>query len=297
MGIGHTKNFWQADHVETNYAGGLAGALYAGTQPTAIGELTANPYLFNENYQTPQVEYVQVPIKAASQDVATVISATQDFKVTPGVRKQHVIDATMLDRAIAGTAGALPASWATVFHDMQRLRYAYGCYLQEYVFHTKGGEWPYEQITHGAYNVVACTYAGAKKDFTITGVKRHSDFTLNIAAAAITDLKELTLTIKKKFIADGEKNSTAFYHKFPYFEEFEAIEVEATFTDYPAWMVDLETEAATMRAITIAGWGKTLTLSNMKLKQNGSDLTIPEKGIKRYKAIFEMGGAVAPSTA
>lgn len=295
--VSHTKDFWESDLAETHYAGGLAGAAYAGTQPTLIGSLGANNYIFNESYQPPQVEYIQTAIKAASQDVATVITATQDYKVTPGVRKQHVIDSTMLDRAVAGTGGALPASWATVFHDMQRLRFAYGCYLQEYIFHTKGGEWPYEQLTFGAYNVVACTYTGAKKDFTIASVKNHSHFTLTVAGTPIDDLKELTLTIKKKFMADDEKNATSYYHKFPYFEEFETIEVEALFTDYPAWLLDLETEAATLRTITIAGWGKTLTLANMKLKQNGSDLTIPEKGVKRYKAIFEMGGAVAPATA
>lgn len=297
MTNGHTKDYWMADLAETHYAGGLAGAAYAETQPTAIGELTAIPYQFNETTKPPRVEYIQEAIKAASQAAATVITQTKDLKVIPGMRKQYVTGSTWIDRAIAGTEGALPASWATTYHDMQRLRFASGCYLQKYVFHTKSGEWPYEEITYGAYNVKAATYAGAKKDFSLTGLKVHKDFTFTVAGTAIDDLKELTLTITKKFISDEEKNSSAYYHKYPYFDQFDEISVEAIHTDYIASILDLETETPTMRALTIAGWGKTLTLSNMKLKNESIDLDIPEKGIKRYKTVWEMGGAVAPATA
>jgi len=295
--VGHTKDFWLATLAEANYAGGLAGIAYAETQPTAIGELTAQNYLFNENFAFPQVEYIQEKIKAASQDIATVATATKDYKVRPGKLKHYVCNSTWIDRAIAGTGGVLPASWATVFHDMQRLRFAPGCYVQEYKFHTKGGEFPSEEITYGAYNVKACTYAGARVECTLTGLKTHKDFTFTIGGTAIADMKEATLTIKKKFIVDDEKAATSLYHKFPYLEEFEEITLEVEHTDYPAYLLDLETEAATMRVVTIAGWGKTLTLANMKAQNEAIDLSIPEKGVKRYKATLEMGGAVAPATA
>ena len=299
----HSKDYWNGYVDETNYAGGDGGATYAETEPANTAALTSQNYPFNESQDFPSIEYKQEAVKAPGQNADVVKTFTSGLDILVGKKVQYVQNATWIGKAVGykDNEGELPTgSWCEVFKDGQRIRAAYGCYLTNYQLTWDGPSFPKETVDYRAYNVKSTTEANfaTAKSWDSTAVKIHKDITLTVDGTTY-ETKNGTLTIVPKFIEPDNRQSGAFYHKFPYFTEFEKIEVEFGLYAYDSdHFVDLETETADLFSITLAVWGQTLTLSNMKLKNETINIrTMPEKGMKPYTGTFEMGGDVNPTLA
>ena len=107
--------------------------------------------------------------------------------------------------------------------------------------------------------------------------------------AQLEDFESLKLTITNEY---NEKQGGEELHKYPRLTK-QSWEVEISAYTFSASLEDLETSAAHLIAIMlIGGWGKNLTLTEMKIKPESVNIKeIPEKGMKMYSATYEIGGA------
>lgn len=312
MSTTHSKDYWRAIRHEDYYAGMAAN--YDEAEPANTAALSSDNWPVNENQKYPVAEYIQVAHEAAGQKGDEKKTFTKDLMVKPGTKKHRVQNTTWIDKAVAfnekdgvlpdetgASLGADLGSWTEVFKRGANAGYkgAYGCYIQTYVLNLASNDYPTEEITYGAFNVKNITDANfsTPKDWSGATLKIHKDFTVTIDGNPAAEIVALTLTINLTFTSEDKKAAGSYYHKHPRFEKYE-ITVDVTLRDYHTVLIDTETEAANLMTITIAGWGKTLTLGEMKLQDGSGNVSeVPEKGMKEYKGIFEIGGDCSPATA
>ena len=292
MSITKSEDYWKGYDDETNFAGGVAGIAYAETEPANTAALTSQSFPTNETQEYPALEYDQQALEAAGQKMQVKNTFTVDKTFTPGKMIQYVQDNLWITKAMAGTSGAVPVgSWCEVFKDGQRIRAAYGCYDTLYTLELSKTEAPKETIEYKSYDVkdtgTPANFSDAKVWLT-TALKKHSDFTVTVDGGTVVDFDTLKLTITKEYT---EKQSGEELHKYPYLQK-QFWEVELSTFNYDSdHFLDLETSAADIFPLTIAGWGQTLTLVNMKIKKDSLNIKeVPEKGLKLYSCTFEIGG-------
>jgi hypothetical protein len=198
----------------------------------------------------------------------------------------------------ARTAGTVPNnSWTEINYDGAKYRGAYGCYVTEYKLILNKTDTPKEEIIYPAVNVKTVT--DANLDVAVHPnysevAKKHSDFTVN-CQAALEDWESITLTITCKYT---EKGGGVELHKYPKLIKVDW-EIEVSTYDYNSTLLGY-TESATesLFTCTIAGWGKTLTLTNMHVKpESTNEKEVPEKGMKLYTYTCEIGGKSVASLA
>jgi len=298
----HTKDMWWEYYLETAIAGGPAGAAYATTAPSGAAELTPCNYPYNETQTMPHAEYVQEALEGPGQNITVKQTFTKAKKVLPGKIKQYVQNATWVDMAIAGTGGALPATFLFHYDDGQNQLTAYGCYITKYTFHSITKEAMDETLEFNAYDVEDEDVVMDTSPWDATAVFNHEDLAVTIGGQTCETVKEVTVEITKTY-TEGPAGGS-YLHKFPLLKKID-IEITVEWEDYNInattgvniWD-DLLTEAATADlAITVDTGTKVLTATCMKVKPESTNINeIPEKGTKSYKATFEIGGACALST-
>lgn len=294
-----SDDYWIGYDDETNYAGGVAGAAYAETEPANTAALTSWNYPMNEEQDVPAIEYIHEAKEAAGQAMTTKQTFIVDETILPGKSVHFVQNATWIDKAIAGTMGAVPTdSWCQVYKDGQRLRYAYGCYTTTYTLELSKTTDPKETVEYGCYEVKTGTDGnfGTAKAWDTTAEKKHSDFTVTIDGVPLNDYDTLKITITKTYT---EKQAGQLLHKYPYLVGIN-IEIEIGTFDYDSdHFLDLESSTADLFTITVTGFGaKTLSATNMKVKNGTLNINkVPAKGLKTYSCTFEIGGACVLSTA
>jgi hypothetical protein len=305
MVVTHSNTYWNGRLTETNYAGGSAGAAYAKTEPANTAALTSQNYPFNETQTFPVLEYDQEAVEAAGQPADVKQTFTKSATILPGKKAQYLQLDDWIDWIIAqkDNEGGLPAtSWCEVYKDGQRLRAVYGCYMTQYTLSWDGAGWPKEEIEYNAYEVIdvvtGANFSTAKA-WDTTAPSTHKSMVLTIDSVEY-EVKSLSMPVTLKYVSPDNKQSSDYFHKFPYFEKFEtwelAFEIYAYDSDH---FLDLETVAADLFTITLAGFAaKTLTLNQMKVKKDTLNIKdVPEKGMKLYAGTFEIGGDLNPSTA
>jgi hypothetical protein len=173
--VDHTKDVVGAYLVETNYAGGNAGAEFAMTQSTTAGDFTACNFPMGEQ-TAPFKEYERESIKAVGMAADTVQTFIKGYKYKDSNNKFYVQNATWLDAVISGTAGATPTSYYWKWIQPKGQVDAYGCVIKSYTFSSKDNDWPSEAIDWLYYDV-----HGAYQEFGLTGITTSSTTTLTAA--------------------------------------------------------------------------------------------------------------------
>lgn len=303
----HTKNMWWEYYPETNYAGGPAGAAYTPTAPSGAAELNPMPYPFNEEQTMPMAEYITEAVEAPGQDISTKQSFTKGLKIIDGKITQYMQNDTFIEWAFgigeapAGTTdnggGAIPESFL-LHYDIGGNEYtAYGCYIKEYTLEGSKGEYVKEGITFGAYDVKDEDVAGDAAPFITTAPANFEDIgatTITIDGGAITDLESIKLTVTNTYVENAAAGS--YFHKYPLLIKRD-VELEMEFMTYDEHLDDLLSENGFSDPIDIIindfGFSY-FKATNMKIKPESCNInTIPEKGMKKYKVTFEIGGASA----
>ena len=305
MTVTHTKGFWWEYYPETNFAGGPAGVAYATTAPSGAGELTPCNHPFNEEQTMPMAEYIQEAVEAAGQDISTKTVFTKGLKIIPGKLVQYMQNAAWIDRALgidpAETGGgALPKTFL-LHYDNANVEYtAYGCYITVYKISGGPGDYLKEEIEFPCYDVQAEVVGGDAVPFDVsTAVSNFEDVgttTITIDGVAITDLGPFTITVTNTYVETGPPGS--YFHKYPYLIKRD-VEIELEFMTYEGdHILDMLAETADPCTIVFTPLGKVnFSATNMKPKPESVNInTVPEKGMMKYKATFEIGGASAFTT-
>jgi len=305
MTVTHTKGVWWEYYPETNFAGGPAGAAYATTAPSGAAELTPCNYPFNEEQTMPMAEYIQEAVEAPGQDISTKVPFTKGLKIISGKLVQYMQNGTWLDWALGiapaeSGGGALPKTFLLHYDNGQAEYTAYGCYITEYKLTFAKDDYIKENITFMAYDVQAeaVTPDAAPFDNT-TAVGNFEDIgttTITIDGVAITDLESGSVTVTNSYVEKPSAGS--YFHKYPYLLKRD-VEIEMEFMTYEGdHLLDMLGEAADPCTIVFTPLGKAnFQATNMKPKPESVNInTIPEKGMKKYKVTFEIGGASAFTT-
>jgi len=312
----NSKSFWRA-YVEENNGGATwyfgAGAAsttdHSATEPANSAALTADNAPFNVKQNSPWHESLQIAEEMAGQSGSTKHTFISGKDGYDGKRIQYVQNATWIDRVIAlhTNEGLLPRkSWAEVFYASIGLYAAYGNFITKYVLDCPSislGDKAYlkEEIDYRAYLVKAiatpANFANAVAWATTAPyLTKDVVMTYDGVDYKIDSLKLTIVPVYAKGVGAG-----ALEQKWPYFTKFESIEVEFVSQWYDSEHAsDLLATVTTnlLNTLTITGWGKTLTLAEMKLKNKSLNIhEMPEKGEKQFSGTFEMGGATAPAIA
>ena len=117
MVVYHTKDGWWEYEMETNFAGGPAGAAYAKTTPSGAAELTPCNAPFNEEQTMPMAEYIHEAEEMAGQDISTKTVFTKGLKIIAGKIVQYMQNSIWLDLAtgIVTMGGAFPSSKRPIY--------------------------------------------------------------------------------------------------------------------------------------------------------------------------------------
>jgi len=298
----NSKLYWRAYVNETNYAGGDAGAAYAETEPANVAALTSDNTPMNVEQAYPDQEYLQPTERPAGLAGDVVQTFTTGILIKPAKKIQWVQNSTWIDKMVAykDNEAALPVgSWCEVFETGTGTYAAYGGFMTTYILSIPEGNAakPQEEIDYKYYSSKTATAGNfTSKAWDTTTPKIKKDFTLTVDSV---DYKFKTLTLTIVALFEEDPGSSQYQNKYPYFIGYESIEIEFTTREYDSdHMLDFKAEAFDPCTITIAGWGKTLTLNNMKPKNDTMNVFVqPESGNKMYSGIFEMGGDTNPSTA
>ena len=306
MTVIHTKSYWWKYLAETNIAGGDAGIAYATTVPAADTNLVKCSHPFNEEQTMPMAEYIQEALEAAGQDISTKQTFTKGVKIIPGKLVQYMHDGIWLDWALgiapAGNGGGgLPKTFALHYsvNDGTTEYTAYGCYITEYKLSAAKGDYIKEEITFPAYDVQAEVVAETDQAFLATAIKNFEDVgttTITIDGTVITDLQNVSVTVTNTFTEGPTPGS--FFHKLPYLLKRD-VEIEMEFYTYASDpLLDMLIETAALSTIVFTSLGAVnFEATNMKPKPESVNInTVPEKGMKAYKVVFEIGGASAFTT-
>lgn len=277
--------------------GEASGLVYVGLEPADTAALTSQSMPFNETQIFPVKEYAQTAFEAAGQGKSTKQTFTVDTRILDGEKHQFVQNSIWMMRATTDdiTAGAIPSgSWCEVYYDGQRYRGAYGCYGTSYTLSIptpSADNAPKEDIIYKSYNVKTVTDGNfsSAKAWLGTAPKEHFDFGITIGDDTLLDWTNAVLTVEKEYT---EKAAGEELHKYPYLMKHNWT-LEVTTYDYPAVIDDLETSGASLVSVVITGWdSKTLTLTNMKVQPESVNIReVPEKGMKEYSFMMEIGGA------
>lgn len=306
MVVYHTKDGWWEYEMETNFAGGPAGAAYAKTTPSGAAELTPCNAPFNEEQTMPMAEYIHEAEEMAGQDISTKTVFTKGLKIIAGKIVQYMQNSIWLDLA-TGIApaetggGALPDSFLLHYDNLVNQYTAYGCHITKYTLSgNKGAEFLKEEIEFNAYDVVDEDVVADVAPFDLTTAPANFEdvgtTTITIDGNAIADLESFTLVIENIY-TEGPQGGT-YLHKYPYLEK-RNVELEMEFFTFDEHLDDLLTEAYVDPIdIIFEPMGKAnLTLTNMHIQPESTNINVmPEKGMKRWKTKFEIGGATVITT-
>jgi len=302
----HTKSTWWEWGMESNYGGGNAGIAYATTAPNA-GTLTPCNSHYNEEQILPWAVYIHEVVEQAGQDVNEKLTLTKGYDSILAKITQYQQNTTWIDLALGidpvETGGAaLPDSFFFHFDNGQAEYTAYGCYITKYTLSTKSRDYMKEIIEFLNYDVKAEAIVGDDAPFDIaTVVSNHKDYgttTITIDGTVIEDSSSATLTVTNHYVEQDAKGGGSYPHKFPYFLKRD-IEVDMEFLTYASNpLLDDLVEAASFATLVFTPFGKgNLQLTNMKVKKDSVNAhSIPEKGMIKYKVIFEIGGNCVPTT-
>ena len=298
----NSKVYWRGYLNEANYAGGSAGAAYAETEPADQDALTSDNFPMNTAQQYPDQEYIHEAQRAAGLAGDVVQTFTTGILIRPAKKIVWVQNSTWIDKVVAykDNESALPVgSWCEVFETGGGTYAAYGCFITNYILSVPEGNAgkPQEEIDYLYYSTKTATAGNfTSKAWATTAPKNKKAWTLTVDSVDYK-IKSLTLTMTMKF--ESDPGSTQYFNKYPYFAGYETIEVAFTTHEYDSdHMLDFKTETVDLSTITLAGWGKTLTLNNMKPKNDTFNVfEQPEQGTKLYSGVFEMGGDTNPTTA
>ena len=305
MTVTHTKNAWWEYYPETNIAGGPAGAAYATTAPSGAAELNPCNYPFNEEQTFPMAEYITEAVEAPGQDISTKQSFTKGLKIHPGKLVQYMQSDTWIEWAFgigeapAGTSdnggGALPETFLLHYDTGDNEFTAYGCHITEYTLEGSKGEYVKESVSFNAYDVQDEDVAGDAAPFVTTAVANFEDVgvtALSIDAVAVTDVESIKLTVTNTYVENAANG--VYFHKYPYLIKRD-VEIEMEFLTYEEHLDDLLTENGFTDPIDIIvnNFGFSyFKATNMKIKPESVNInTVPEKGMKKYKVTYEIGGA------
>ena len=307
----HTSSECWKYTIETNYAGGSAGAEYALTAPIYAALVACNqPY--NETQTMPWGAYEKVAEASAGQGASTKITFTKSYKVRDGKISQYMQNATWLDLAIADAAGSLPSSFLIHWAEGQNQYTSYGCYISEYKLTGPKDDYLREELTIKAYCTVDEDVGSWAVSWNATAVANFQDIgtggtyaapkikitTTGATVYPIVVLEDVAVTITNNYREGGQAGS--YYAQFPYLETREC-EIEMTHLDYIATLIaEQSVYAAATDLVTILfdDLGKAgFSATNMKIKPETINVAEnPEKGMKRYKATWEIGGACVLTT-
>ena len=300
MTVTHTKGAWWEYYPETNFAGGPGGALYATTAPSGAAELTPINYPFNEEQTFPMAEYIHEAVEAPGQDITTKQVFTKGLKIVPGKLIHYMQNSTWMDRALgidpAETGGGtLPKTFLLHYATGDNEFTAYGCYITEYKVSASKGEYIKEEVSFMAYDVQDEDVTADAAPFdTSTAVANYEDVgstTITIDGIAIVDLESATITVTNTYVEGPHGGS--YFHKYPYLIKRD-VEIEMEFLTYASdHLTDMLSETADLSTIVFTPFGKcNFSATNMKPKPESVNInTVPEKGMKKYKITFEIGGA------
>ena len=307
MTVYHTKDGWWEYYPETNFAGGPAGAAYATTAPSGAAELTPCNAPFNEDQTMPMIEYIQEAEEMAGQDIMTKTVFTKGAKAIPGKLVQYMQNSTWLDMA-AGISpaetggGAVPKTFLLHYDNLVNQYTAYGCYITVYTLSgSKGAEFLKETIEFMPYDVQDEDVVMDTTPFDLTTAPANFEdvgtTTITIDGDPIVDLESFTLTITNTYTEGPHAGS--YFHKYPFLEKRD-VELEMEFLTFQADLDQLLAEGPSADPIDIVftPMGKcNVSITNLKLKPESTNINvIPEKGMKRWKTTFEIGGACAITT-
>ena len=278
---------------EVVYGGGVgAGTIAIPVSPATIGDTTPCLYPFLETQEFPKVDFQQVAMEAAGQDITTKQTFTVDKLTTPGKMVQTIQNDVWIDYTLDGTAGAIPTvngSWCEVFTDGQQQQIAYGCHVVDYTVEIpkpSPTDLPKETVVYNAYNVLDSALAGVFA-WTAGAVKRHNDVTLNVGGEAVSNYESCKINIIKTYT---EKQAGTELNTLPYLNTKDW-SFEITTYDYLGSFNDKQTEAVNLISIIVTGlYSVPLTYTNMKLKEVNVKEMPGEKGLMKYTAVYEIGG-------
>lgn len=299
MVVTHTKATWWEYEMETNFAGGPAGAAYAKTTPSGAAELTPCNYPYNEDQTFPMAEYMHEAVEAPGQDISTKLTITTGLNVVSGQIVQYMQNSTWLDLAL-GIApvetggGALPDTFLLHYDMGQNEFTAYGCRITEYILESSAPGAMKETIKFDAYDVVdEDVVADAAPFDATTAIANHEDVgttTITIDAGAIVDLRVVKLTVTNAY---SEEHAGSYFNKYPFLLKRD-VEVEMEFNTYDEHLDDMLSETLTDPIdLVFTPLGKAnFSATNMKTKPETVNINVvPQKGLVNYKVTYEIGGA------
>lgn len=311
----HTKDMKWEYHAETNIAGGPAGAAYSYTAAASADELDPVNLPYNEEQIMPFIEYTQEPVEHAGQDISTKTTIITGIKYIDGKITQYMQNITWLDWALGISpaetgGGAVPKTFLLQWTNGLATYTSYGCYIKKYTLSGTPNSALKEVLEFGhvkteeegatfdtAWYIPSSTAVATFEDIASS----DPDTGLTVGGNNVTQLNSFEIRVEN--IYTEEPHAGAYYHKFPYLLK-RNVEIDLEFE------VDLYDEVwdAVFAETTIANLLHTILINplvgsdqfqatNMKVKNESTNLsTIPEKGIRKWKGTFEIGGASAFTT-
>lgn len=304
----HTKDMKYEYYPETNIAGGPAGAAYSYTVAASAAELTPFNCGLNETATMPMTTYLQEAKEHAGQDVATKTTFTTGITYTDGKIVSYMQNGTWLDWACGispaeSGGGAVPKTFLLQWTNGLATYTSYGCYIKKYTLTGSGPNTELKEtldIGHVKTEEEGTTFDDPWYDSS-TAISNFEDVgttTITVGGNAVTVLNSFEVRIENTY-SEGPHGG-AYYHKYPYLLKRNVeidLEFEADLYD-EIWDTIFTTEAASLVTIVFTPLGKAnFSATNMKIKPETLNISeIPEKGIKKWKGTFEIGGACVLTT-
>jgi len=304
----HSVDMKYEYYPETNIGGGPAGAAYACTVAGSADQLTPVSLPYNEDQTMPFIEYLQEALEAPGQAISTKTTMTTGIKYLDGKLVQHMQNGTWLDWALGiapaeGGAGTVPKTFLLQWTNGLATYTSYGCYIKKYTLSGEPNKALKETIEFGHYKTEeegpAFDAAWYDASTAVANFEDVGSTTITIEGNAITTLNSFELRIENEY-SEGP-HAGSYYHKYPYLMK-RNVEIDMEFeTDVYDEALDaiFATEAAvTTLTIVFTPLGKAnFQADMMKVKNEATNFNIiPEKGIKKWKTTFEIGGVGAFTT-
>ena len=295
-----TKDYKLGYSAEANYAGGVAGSAYAETQVANDAALTLMNYPESElslgKYEYERERFEGVGVAGETKQTFTKGIKYGDFTIT-----QYVQNATWIDMSIQeDKSGDLPESF--VIHVEKAGRGGvrayfdiFGCVLTEYKLNVTNDDWPTESLTFAYYSIGDGAEHSTLGSPLTTQPKIPKDFTITIGSQ-YEDCFEFDIMITNTTL--DKMNQAKYQRMNPYFISRQA-EVNLSYlTDSGSiYGETIDETAVSNHSVVIAGWGKTLTITNMGVEEENIEKMPGEKGIDEFTSQLVCAGASTFTTA
>lgn len=295
-----TKDYKLGYIAETNYAGGVAGVKYAETQIANDAALTVMNYPESE-LSLGKYEYERERFEGVGVAGETKQTFTKGIKYGELTITQYVQNSTWIDMSIQEeVSGDLAESFTIHVEKAGRggvIDYfdIFGCVLTEYKLNVTNDDWPTETLTFAYYSIGDGVAHSTLSSPLTTQPKIPKDFTITIGAA-FTDCFEFDLTITNTTL---DKMNQAKYQRMDSIFISRQAEVNLSYlTDSGSiYGETIDETAVTNHSVVIAGWGKSLTITNMGVTEENIEKMPGEKGIDEFTSKLELAGASTLTTA